>query len=630
MPTGEQFFELPMSLYITQDKPIDGKRYVASSQTEQNSVITEYRAFVGLQVYRTDTKKLWVLESLEPGQAVHANTVWVEVGKTDSFDPTTMSFLDLKDTPVHPPGYVGFADRILTVNSTQDGIVFSTTKVSDIVLIADIVNILTSYNTEAALSANMGRELKERVDEKEPIIAVKGSAFNKDFLTSEVADGDETDPPGHSKAGTSEDVARSNHDHAGLYYKKSEVNSKIIAASQGIKGTWLTPVEMRAKITADDAEEGDMYVLDANLPAGPTPIIVGTEVDKALENRAVYKWNLVSTIWEFMYLMDAEHTHPYEDANTNIQEHVTLINENPHKSTSEQIKSHQSESYSPSIELGGYNTLDTVGKDDDVFFIIKKLLTPIIHPTIISNVSVRIDFSATPVGLRSEVGTAYSSIFASPLGYKNYNPGYIRNMDTPPTANTALKGGVKTAPDDVTYSQITGTSASVDAVTGLVSGNIAAGTQTFRAAVNYNTGTAPYYDSEGVSTLFDGGQRNEGTVNGDGSVYGSYYIFYGVMDEAAPSSSSTIRALTRIFYTKSVYSFTVAKGKKRVAVYTPPGIDPDKVQIWLTDSNAKVTPVPTTVQVVDGGGTSVTYNKFDQYIGEGGYLVDKTYEIRIV
>ena len=630
----EQFFELPMSVYITQDKPIDGKRYLAASQTEQDAVVTEYRAFVGLQIYRTDTKTLWILEKLEPGQAVHANTVWVEVGKEATIDPSLISFLDLGDTPDIAPGYVGFANRVVMVNSTEDGLAFSTVDSSEIVLIADILDNLTSTATDKALSANMGRVLKLDIDTKEPLIGAKGTAFNQNFLTAEAADADETVAPNNSKAGIATDVARADHDHAGLYYKKSEVDSKVIGASQGIKGTWPVPQDMSDKIISDDAADGEMWILDANTPAAVPAIVVGVDVDVALENRAVYRWDDANSIWKFVYLMDADHNHDtlYEPKNTNIQSHISTVVGNPHEvmANEVQMSADIADSFSPTVTLGGYTPTDTVSNTNDVYAILKKLLQPIIEPILKSNVSVAIDFGATSVGSRYEIGTPFSTVFAAALGYKNYQPGKIENKDTPQTADTDLKGSVVTAPGDVTYSVITGAGATVDAGTGVVSGNVASITTTFRAAVHYNAGTALYYSNEGVSNIFDG-QRNAGTVNGDGSVYGSYYLFHEDMDTAAPITSAAIKALNKEFHTKSLYSFTVPAGKKRVAIYMPPNVDPANVEVWLVDSNANVTVSPSTVNVFDGSGsTSVTYNLFDQYIGEGGYLVDKTYEIRIV
>ena len=60
------YFNLPFSVRISNDSPIDGDRYIATNLAARNQLIIDGRAHVGLQVYVLNEKKLYILDSLSP------------------------------------------------------------------------------------------------------------------------------------------------------------------------------------------------------------------------------------------------------------------------------------------------------------------------------------------------------------------------------------------------------------------------------------------------------------------------------------------------------------------------------------------------------------------------------------
>ena len=71
------FFNLPFSVKISNEAPVDGERYIRSNQTERESLITEGRAHEGLQVYQTDNSTLYILKTLG---ATPATSIWDVIG----------------------------------------------------------------------------------------------------------------------------------------------------------------------------------------------------------------------------------------------------------------------------------------------------------------------------------------------------------------------------------------------------------------------------------------------------------------------------------------------------------------------------------------------------------------------
>lgn len=70
-------FNLPFSVYISNEAPIDGDRYVRTNQSERESLITLGRAHEGLQCYQQNNKVLYILKTLGVTPAL---STWEAVG----------------------------------------------------------------------------------------------------------------------------------------------------------------------------------------------------------------------------------------------------------------------------------------------------------------------------------------------------------------------------------------------------------------------------------------------------------------------------------------------------------------------------------------------------------------------
>jgi hypothetical protein len=60
------YFNLPFSIRISNDNPIDGDRYIANDIAARNQLVTDGRVHLGLQVYVVDEGKLYICKNLSP------------------------------------------------------------------------------------------------------------------------------------------------------------------------------------------------------------------------------------------------------------------------------------------------------------------------------------------------------------------------------------------------------------------------------------------------------------------------------------------------------------------------------------------------------------------------------------
>ena len=67
------FFQLPFGVRVAGGEPLDGDRYVVSTSVARNSLLTNGRTHLGIQVYVEDIKVLYILQGA-------TNADWVEIG----------------------------------------------------------------------------------------------------------------------------------------------------------------------------------------------------------------------------------------------------------------------------------------------------------------------------------------------------------------------------------------------------------------------------------------------------------------------------------------------------------------------------------------------------------------------
>jgi len=91
------YFQLTKGVYVTNNAPIDGLRYIAGTITERNNIISQERAYTGLQVYvsanTADISKngLWILETLVEWDI--SSSIWKKIDIDGVGGSTTLSGL---------------------------------------------------------------------------------------------------------------------------------------------------------------------------------------------------------------------------------------------------------------------------------------------------------------------------------------------------------------------------------------------------------------------------------------------------------------------------------------------------------------------------------------------------------
>lgn len=67
------YFQLPFGVRVAGNEPLDGDRYVVATTLGRNSLLTNGRTYLGIQVYVEDIKILYILQGV-------TNSDWVEIG----------------------------------------------------------------------------------------------------------------------------------------------------------------------------------------------------------------------------------------------------------------------------------------------------------------------------------------------------------------------------------------------------------------------------------------------------------------------------------------------------------------------------------------------------------------------
>lgn len=80
-------FNLPFGVRVSNNNPLDASRYVVADNAARDYIITEGRAYEGLQVYVADDKKLYILTTLSPAN-------WELVGSDSSALVDLRNYID--------------------------------------------------------------------------------------------------------------------------------------------------------------------------------------------------------------------------------------------------------------------------------------------------------------------------------------------------------------------------------------------------------------------------------------------------------------------------------------------------------------------------------------------------------
>ena len=80
-------FNLPFGVRVSNNNPLDASRYVVADNAARDYIITEGRAYEGLQVYVANDKKLYILTTLSPAN-------WELVGSDSSALVDLRNYID--------------------------------------------------------------------------------------------------------------------------------------------------------------------------------------------------------------------------------------------------------------------------------------------------------------------------------------------------------------------------------------------------------------------------------------------------------------------------------------------------------------------------------------------------------
>ena len=263
----------------------------------------------------------------------------------------------------------------------------------------------------------------------------------------------------------------------------------------------------------------------------------------------------------------------------------------------------------------------------------EELFDLMLFPTVAPYISAYSFFglsSITPLG-PVEVGTPYTPIVTA-----TFTAGAIRNGDN--TIGPNLVGDASTY-----YFRVPGggLDATVPAVGNTQSHtyplyNIAFGTNTWSASVDYNAGSGSYHDNKNVPSNILNGSRIAGTMTiSSNTILGTRYAWRGYGNLASvPVDSATVRALpSKSLLTGTntgAFSVSIPAGTPYVYFFVPAG-KTVKVQ-YVESSFADVTGsfTSTGILVKDAGGVvDQTYEKWVSYIGVTGYPSTATYNISL-
>jgi len=76
------YFNLPFSVRISNDNPVDGDRYLTANATQRSELFSDGRAYEGLLSYHQDTGKLYILDNV-------STQTWSEIGRTSDVGTVT-------------------------------------------------------------------------------------------------------------------------------------------------------------------------------------------------------------------------------------------------------------------------------------------------------------------------------------------------------------------------------------------------------------------------------------------------------------------------------------------------------------------------------------------------------------
>lgn len=431
----------------------------------------------------------------------------------------------------------------------------------------------------------------------EVIYTAKNTAFNLPFgVLDDIFKYGTRATEGANDAGGLDKVARIDHIHDGRYYTVPEVNDMLTAISGGgITHTWPYVDDMVAQSGMLD---GDLGLLISNKQDAGSPPNV------AYKSMYVYRYNFAITTWEEMYPM------------------AQIAKADEVEMSSDILKV-----FDVTASIGGYAAGDTIATGTVVYDILKKILAPTVGATYTEHAS---SFVMTETGSGIyEVGTDYGSVFSAPLS-RTYSTGIITSKDTPQSADVGTRGAVT----GTVYSYVSGPMATVDAVTGAVTGKTGLGTTVFKADITYGAGVGVYADNEGNPTPVI--NRSGGTDSHTDSVVGQYKVF-ALIDGAGTEAIATIRAAAVSYFedankkydsAKTFYywgNFTVPAGAADVAVYTREA----DISFYDAIYNVEYPTVSNSFTMKDASNVDVTYYKHTLDLGVGFSSDHKGFQIKI-
>lgn len=476
------YYELTKSVRITTDGPIDGDRYVAATIADRDLILTNDRAFNGLQVYVVDA-------SSDP--AISAGPVLYLL-----IDKTTPVWNQI---PLISPGGELGASNFIELHDTP-----------------------ADWTT--ALDGSIVTVSKNGVDPEALTFTQAQDAFNRAFgISSEMKELPRLDSSG---AGVTDKIARIDHDHAGLYYDKDEMDTKLAAVNAGIKYIWDNQDEIKIESPGGDGTgyiDGEQGLLKDSATVGDTGgnnTCLGdwtTEGDKAVYQYQYDSVTPANSCWKFLYSLGATGADTADKVNihSNGQDDIITVSKG----------------------LGGYGAGQTINADDNVFNVLKTLLEETVNPIVTDSAKITIT-ETIPVSGNVEVGTDLAGGFNATINEGNissYDPANLPNkvnIDQVGILNTGSASG------DGGFN--------VSGVT--VTGKAILGSQSVTASYDSQLETTPVYDSKGA--VYTGITRST-SKSLVVSVNGQFLLGWGTVSDTAnlPKTRANLQALpgSRIF-----------------------------------------------------------------------------------
>lgn len=581
-------FNLPFGVRVSNSNPLDASRYVVADNAARDYIITEGRAYEGLQVYVANDKKLYILTTLSPAN-------WELVGSDSS------ALVDLRN----------YIDGSLNAKANDASLDLYVLKSGD-TMSGPLV--ISSGGLDVTGDTSLHGEL--HIDSHTHVggnLTVNGSLYVIDVAAIDTSGSFirlNTGLTGPTPAYLQSGIVVERGDGEPYIFVYDEDNETFrIGITYLETSTHYSDASTQAVATRQDApiDLGVAFWNDS---------LKRFDTSTSLTVTSIRQWNEAQDASILLRLKEAS-------LGTSFKWVSGLLD----VSISSTFNPSLSDSIKVPNDVGGILADTSVGYLRGKTY--DQLWVELLFPTVLAYVGTARSASLSGVTTATnEVGTAYA-----PSSTASYVPGLIKNGDDtngPNLTGDAYRYEFKLPSGTIDASFNTAGNSQAHTFT---SYNIAFGTNTWSVDVSYNAGTGLYYDNKGNPVNNLDSQRLASLITANsGTITGRRYAWRGYGAASShPTDSAGVRALSSKSFLSATntgtFDISIPSGNAEVYFYIPAG--KTVVVQYVESSYADVTGSFTTsaITVNDAAGAGQSYTSYVSNFG--GYPETATYRVTI-